>query len=44
MIYAAGDKESNEMIAKEIGKKCGRIDIVIANAGESPLKLPSAVI
>ncbi|KAF8196073.1 NAD(P)-binding protein [Pholiota molesta] len=31
--YLAGDKETNEALAKQIGAKYGRIDTVIANAG-----------
>ncbi|KAF9474953.1 NAD(P)-binding protein [Pholiota conissans] len=31
--YIAGDKEGNEELAKEIGKKHGHVDTVIANAG-----------
>jgi short-subunit dehydrogenase involved in D-alanine esterification of teichoic acids len=31
--YDAGDKEGNDVIAKEIGTKHGRVAIVIANAG-----------
>ncbi len=32
--YIAADKEGNAELAKEIGKKHGRVDTVIANAGE----------
>lgn len=33
--YVSGDKEGNESLAKEIGDKYGRVDVVIANAGMS---------
>jgi hypothetical protein len=38
--YVAGDKEGNDAIAKEIGQKYGRIDTVIASAGESLYVVP----
>jgi NAD(P)-dependent dehydrogenase (short-subunit alcohol dehydrogenase family) len=31
--YVSGDKEGNELLAKEIGSKYGRVDTIIANAG-----------
>jgi hypothetical protein len=34
--YVAGDKEGNDAIATEIKAKHGRVDTVIANAGEIP--------
>jgi short-subunit dehydrogenase involved in D-alanine esterification of teichoic acids len=37
--YVAGDKEGNEAIATEIKAKYGRVDTVIANAGEVQLSL-----
>lgn len=40
MKYVAGDKEGNDKLAREIGRKYGRVDTVIANAGESLVSLP----
>jgi NAD(P)-dependent dehydrogenase (short-subunit alcohol dehydrogenase family) len=37
--YVAGDKEGNDAVAAEIKAKHGRVDTVIANAGEVPLSL-----
>jgi hypothetical protein len=37
--YVAGDKEGNDAIAAEIKAKHGRVDTVIANAGEVPSSL-----
>jgi NAD(P)-dependent dehydrogenase (short-subunit alcohol dehydrogenase family) len=34
--YVAGEKEGNDAIAAEIKAKHGRVDTVIANAGEVP--------
>ncbi|KAF8172475.1 hypothetical protein BJ912DRAFT_859991, partial [Pholiota molesta] len=40
--YVAGDKEGNDVIAKEIGTKHGRVDTVIKNAGAIPAPLSSS--
>ncbi len=41
--YVAGDKEGNDAIATEIKGKYGRVDTVIANAGEVPIFLLSMI-